>query len=329
MHVGLQTDDSPSVTSHLVPYYVPINVQSHAKYDRLIDIIENDDSAVSFHTGLPSWAIFEYINSVLLKTRKQSQLFKLSSSEGLLLTLMRLRLNLTIADLGYRFRISETTVRDTFNRNIDALFTNFQCLIKWPSKEVCKENLPQIFKDLYPKASCIIDCSEIFIERPYGYLARAQTYSNYKKNNTIKFLIAVTPCGAICFLSKCWGGRASDRCITANSGFLEKLTAGDVVLADRGFNIAEELALYGAKLEIPAFTKGKTQLSLKEVEESKRLSKVRIHVERVMKNKYVILQTVLPINILRHNSDTEYSNIDKILIICAAFTNLSQCVVPA
>lgn len=141
--------------------------------------------------------------------------------------------------------------------------------------------MPQIFKDLYPRTWCIIDCSEIFIERPCAYQARAQTYSNYKKHNTVKFLIDITPCGAISFLSKWWGGRATDRCITQNSGFL-RLDHGDVILADRRFDISDDLAIYGARLEIPAFTRGKKQLSLQEVEYSKRLSKVRIHVERVI-----------------------------------------------
>ena len=44
-------------------------------------------------------------------------------------------------------------------------------------------------------------------------------------------------------------------------GFLDMIEGGDLVLADRGFNIADELLIRGAKLEIPAFTKGKKQLS--------------------------------------------------------------------
>ena len=36
---------------------------------------------------------------------------------------------------------------------------------------------------------------------------------------------------------------------------------GDVVLADRGFTVAEDIAIHGAKLQIPGFTRGKNQLA--------------------------------------------------------------------
>ena len=52
---------------------------------------------------------------------------------------------------------------------------------------------------------CIIDCSEIFIERPKNLIARAQTRSNYKHNNTSKYLIGITPAGA---KSHLWDGVA-------------------------------------------------------------------------------------------------------------------------
>jgi len=53
----------------------------------------------------------------------------------------------------------------------------------------------------------------------------------------------------------------SDRHLTINSGFLRKLNYGDLVLADRGLDIADNLAMVGASLAISPFTKGKPQLS--------------------------------------------------------------------
>ena len=189
----------------------------------------------------------------------------------------------------------------------------------------------QVFKELYPHTRCIIDCSEIFIERPCSFTARAQSYSNYKKHNTIKFLIGITPSGAISYLSKCWGGRATDKCITMHSGFLRLLDPGDVILADRGFDIADDIAIHSATLVIPSFTRGKKQLSLQDVECSQRVAKVRIHIERViglLKNKYTILQNTLQISLLKRKYDTDYAFVDKVLTVCAALVNLSPSVVP-
>ena len=53
---------------------------------------------------------------------------------------------------------------------------------------------------------------------------------------------------------------------------------GDVVLADRGFDIAESVGFYCAEVKIPAFTKGKKQLSGADVESTQRIASVQIHV---------------------------------------------------
>ena len=146
----------------------------------------------------------------------------------------------------------------------------------------------------------------------------------------MKVLIAVASTGAITFISKAWTGRVSDKVITQKCGFLNHIEYGDVVLADRGFNIQDDLAVIGARLEIPSFTKGKTQLSKAEVEKSRRLSRVRIHVERVigqLRIKYKILQQTLPMTLIKRPSDQEVATIDKILLVTAALTNLSQSVV--
>jgi len=53
-------------------------------------------------------------------------------------------------------------------------------------------------------------------------------------------------------------------------------------LADRGFAIHDELATRSAFLQIPKFTRGKSQMTGKDVDQSRQLSNVRIHVERVI-----------------------------------------------
>lgn len=119
------------------------------------------------------------------------------------------------------------------------------------------------------------------------------------------------------FLSEAWGGRASDKEITLQSGFLDLVGPGDIILADRGFILDAYFSNRVAKLIVLSFTKGK-QLSKEEVFHSKTVSNIRIHVERVIKQikRYRILQTTLPIKFLKY--------VDSVIIICAALSNLTQ-----
>ena len=62
-------------------------------------------------------------------------------------------------------------------------------------------------------------------------------------------MVGITQAGPISFLSPGWGGRASDKEITVQSGFLEHLEPGEEILADRGFQVRDELAMYGANFK--------------------------------------------------------------------------------
>ena len=171
----------------------------------------------------------------------------------------------------------------------------------------------------------------MFINKPKNVLARAQIFSSYKQHNTVKFLIGISPQGVICFISKAWGGRSSDKFVTDHCGILDKLLPGDVVLADRGFDIGESVALYCATVKIPAFTKGKRQLDPTDVEETRRIASVRIHVERVIgsvRNKYTILQDTLPLDYLIRKDASKDTTIDKIALVACRLNNLCNSIIP-
>jgi hypothetical protein len=192
--------------------------------------------------------------------------------------------------------------------------------------------MPESFKKHYSNVRWTIDCFEVFIQRPTSFVAITQTYSNYKKHNTLKVLIGASPTGRICFISDAWGGRVSDKVITQQSGFLKQVEHGDYIMADRGFNIGDDLAMCGAKLLLSSFTKGKQQLSNKEVETTRRMARVRIHVEKAicqLREKYRILQQTLPRNLIKVHTDVNETNCltDRILIVASALTNLSPSVV--
>ena len=178
----------------------------------------------------------------------------LTPFQQLLITLIRLRLNLQIQDLGYRFKVHNSTISRVFLRVIDVLHTKLKPLIRWPDRNSLKKTMPMSFQKHFPSCVVIIDCFEIFLDRPTSLLARAQTYSSYKHHNTVKYLIGITPQGTVSFISKGWGGRTSDKYITEHYTLYSNLLPGDTILADRGFDIKESVALLHSNIMIPAFT---------------------------------------------------------------------------
>ena len=85
-----------------------------------------------------------------------------------------------------------------------------------------------------------------------------------------------------------------------------------------------------AKLHIPAFTKGKSQLSAFEVEDTRKIANVRIHVERVIgcvRQRFSILHCTLPIHFVTKRKDEEIPLIDRIVRVCCALNNVCDSVV--
>ncbi len=283
---------------------------------------DNHDK-VCFYTGLPKWELLLVLFTFLKPHLSAALRTALSPFQQLLMTLMRLRLNLSGQDLAYRFGVHSSTVSRTFIRVIEVMCVRLKPLILWPDRDALRETLPMDFRKHCPKCAVIIDCFEIFVERPSSLLARAQTYSSYKHHNTVKYLIGITPQGTVCFISDGWGGRVSDKHLTENSGLFNKLIPGDTVLADHGFDIQDSVGVYCAQISIPAFTKGKKQLTGIDVEQTRRIANVRVNVERVIgviRQKYTFLSGTQPIDFITPRDDGT-PLLDKVVLVCCALTN--------
>lgn len=68
-------------------------------------------------------------------------------------------------------------------------------------KELIKKMLPMAFRHKYHMVSCIIDCLEIEVQKPSKAINKALSWCDYKKANTIKYLISCTPNGLINYIS--------------------------------------------------------------------------------------------------------------------------------
>ena len=289
------------------------------------------DESVVFYTGLPNIKVLKTIFDHVIEIMPMEATCKLTPFQEFMCTLLKLRLNSPIQDLAYRFDISKATVSRIILKWLIQMDIRLQGLIIWPDRESLRKTMPECFQESFAKkVAIIVDCFEIFLERPSNLQARAYTWSNYKHKNTVKVLIGIVPQGSVAFVSEGWGGRVSDKYITEHSGILSRLLPGDIVLADRGFDIAESVGVQQAKLHIPAFTKGKSQLSALEIEETRNIANVRIHVERViglLRQKYTILQGTLPIHFVTKRVGEDIPLIDRMIRVCCALTNVCNSVV--
>lgn len=300
------------------------------------EFFKENDKKVLFYTGLPTWKLLDRFFKLVDPFLPEHGNCKLSPFQMLVLTLMKLRLNLTFTDLAYRFEIDITTASRYFYRCISILYKIFlgSKLLFWPAdRKNLLNNTPSYFRSCFKEAiTIIIDCFEIFAQSSSVLLAAAQAWSQYKHHATLKYLIGISTTGAILFVSKGYGGRTSDKAITKRSGFLNCIQEGDFVLADKGFLIEDEIAKKKASLRIPCFIKNGGQLHPKEVEETRQTANVRIHVERVirqLRGKYNMCSDTARISAISKQNDLFDKDLyNKIVFICCCLVNMCPSVVP-
>ena len=123
----------------------------------------------------------------------------------------------------------------------------------WPPRDLVQSNMPIQFKDKYQSTRVIIDATEVYVDQPNLPELQQMTFSNYKNSNTFKALVGISPDGVITFVSSLYPGSISDKELTRRSGIMDLLEPGDSPMADRGFDIEDDLILRGVHLNIPPF----------------------------------------------------------------------------
>lgn len=294
--------------------------------------MKDDDSKVHFYTGFTSYAalnaVFTYIgpcvNSLCYSKleseaqqvhRKRCRPRTLPPMEEFFLTLVRLRLGLMEQDLAYRFNVSQSTVSRIIVTWLNLLYLKLKEIPLWMPKGLVHAAMPEQFKKNYPTTRVILDATEIYVEQPKLPEIQQMTFSSYKNDNTYKGLVGISPNGVITFVSPLYPGSISDKELTRRSGIFNLLEEGDSVMADRGFDIEEDLALLGVRLNIPPFLRGKAQLSQRELISTRRIASLRIHVERAMERikNFHIFDRSIP------SSLTDIAN--RIFFVCCVLAN--------
>ncbi|XP_029348362.1 uncharacterized protein LOC103310650 [Acyrthosiphon pisum] len=282
------------------------------------ELISSNDELIKLYTGLPNSKIFDLLmvicENIEINYYLKWKVENISMHDQLLITLMKLRLNLPHVDLGQRFKCSQATITNIFMTWIHILYENIFLVFmsKIPSKNKNKLCLPNSFST-FTNCRIILDCTEIKTDTTrVSMVTQKATFSSYKHYHTLKTLIGVAPNGVVTFVSDFFPGSTSDKTITLKSGVLSQLEPGDLILADKGFLIRDILPP-NVYLNIPPFL-DTPQFTPEQVLLTETIAKARIHVERA-------IQRIKCYRILDHIPTSLLSQADYVFKVVASLTN--------
>lgn len=297
---------------------------SHSEGELTVEDKKNEDAQfrsmfvrkiekkLRIYTGIP-----KECHTFIVILEKRSSLKKYF----IYITLYKIKSNNSFQQIADLFGISKTYTCEIFSRSSVTLAAFMNKLIYWPSRDSILRNLPKQFRMSFYNVQSIIDCLEIEIQKPSSAVQQSLTWSEYKKCNTIKYLVSSTPDGFINFVSTGYGGRTSDVALFEDCGYLSILPENSVVMADRGFKQIEIfLSKKKCTLVRPPSVASNIKMTKDDVLLTKRIASVRIHIECIIKRirdfKMLGPHATIPLEMVQ--------KLDNIIIIACGIINLQK-----
>ncbi|KAJ0055705.1 hypothetical protein NL108_009951 [Boleophthalmus pectinirostris] len=258
-----------------------------------------------FLSGLHSLVFDWLVTQITARTQRLN--LELNTQDHLLIVLMKLKLGLCDRDLGYRFRIRESSVTTICQTWIPAVAFMLKPLIAWPNVETVAKQRPAMFERKFSKCRGIIDFPEFIVTK---------TTDKAPENTTVRYFSSVTPAGTVSFLSSGYSEDMSKSQIAKECGFLHLLERQDEILSRKKINVKDDLASLGATLHTPEYVDGKL------VPKSDLEKMVWTHAKNVIGwwKDFKLLEKVVP--------ETYGNLLDDVLTVCAALTNVNLSVFP-
>ncbi|KAL8595454.1 hypothetical protein ACOMHN_024153 [Nucella lapillus] len=297
------------------------------------DFFEGDDRKVRYYTGLPSFASLTFLLNCLDPCLPRGARRQVSAFQMVMVTFLRLRLNLPEQHLAYRLGLHRAAVATAFLDTVAVMYAQLpSAVITWPDRRTLVSALPCQYREAFgSKVVMIVHCLRISIQSP----ASAQTGGapDQQHSSGRKYLIAVTPSGAVSFVSKGWCGSTSDRLIAEKCNFLDCLLPGDVVLAAGGFDLedgAAGLVCAEVKASTTSPAAEQRQLCARGLEDPLKAALLKGLVDPVIGNvmgKYRLLTESVPFNMTSPCEGEDLTCLDKVVKVCCALTNMCHGVV--
>jgi len=195
------------------------------------------------------------------------------------LALCRLHSGSHVEDLADRFDISAAIVSRTCLAWLKVLYIVLGSINIWPSQASIDKFMSSVMKEKFSTVHVIIDCTEMFTQKPSSLVGNSQLFSSYKNHTTLKGLIGISPHGSVTFVSSLFSGCISDIEITKNSEILNLPKPGDSLMANKGFTVAKLLAEHNFFCH-STFLLACVQFHSAEVADNGAITASWVHVER-------------------------------------------------
>ena len=174
------------------------------KFNVLLEFLEPGEgcSNIKFHDTEKRLSKETFTTETLEYKNKPGRMPRLDSKEQLFLYLTCLKNGFNLGHLTFIFDISVSTASRYIIMWSNLCYFSLASIPIWPTREQVDTAMPASFKKTYPSTRCIIDCTEIFCQRPSSLSTQSSLYSHYKSHVTYKGLVGISPGCAITFVSQ-------------------------------------------------------------------------------------------------------------------------------
>uniref|UniRef100_A0A182MB99 DDE Tnp4 domain-containing protein n=1 Tax=Anopheles culicifacies TaxID=139723 RepID=A0A182MB99_9DIPT len=175
-----------------------------------------------------------------------AQWFDLNQRD-IILTLRKIKQNESSVRLGSVFGLGSTEVELLFHKNVPKIADCLRNFIVWPDDITMKLNVPISLRQHFQRIHLILNYLVVRVkqnavqELPADEIATS--FCPNEQCHKLKYLVASTLDGCVCFVSRAFGVQADDEQVLSQSGFLTKFKTNTNLIAGKNFhNFEDQLA---------------------------------------------------------------------------------------
>lgn len=172
-----------------------------------------------------------------------AQSFELNQRD-IILTLRKIKLNEHNARLASVFGLTDGEVEILFRTSVPKIADCLRNFIVWPDDITMKLNVPINLRQHFNKIHLILNYLVVKVrQNAVKHLSQAQMESSYCELDQcykLKYLVASTLDGCVCFVSRGFGIQTDDEAVLAQSGFLTKFKTNTNLIAGKNFHNFED-----------------------------------------------------------------------------------------